>query len=653
MKKTLRNIVLGTFLAYSPLACDDAQLYRVVPDDNSLGECDFSVIYQCQDDERKIEYRTPSCDAPNNGFKVEEREQICNDGTWGEFGDWYETKACPEIPVHCSEGTINVERQILVDSCGLNNRGATVEERSNQCIEGTWAGWSDFAAVGDCYDFDNCVDGSTILEANTCGLNGEGLLTKICVNGAYEFVSCIDPAQCLNETTFEVPCGINGRGTVTVSCVEGTPVSESCMDTDLCRDGETRDTDYHDTSCGLNGRGIILEETVETCINGNWLVESTVSEDRTSCFDPDECVDGTERTEVCGINNAGQQRKVCVDGIYVNDGSCIDDDVCRNATDYGTISCGNEDSGSRGIACNEGNLLIGECTGEIEPAICTGLEGKVLFSKYGDIYIGNASNLEETNLTNTDSIVETEYNPKWSPDKSKIAFVSFLYTNPASLDVFVMNADGSDRRNISNNSYSQDNYPTWYPDGTKIAFYLSTDSTDVPYGLRIINLNTDEITDPNIKYISDFKWSLDGNKTIFIKAYSHPESSYTSEICTADGNFSSITRLTYSDVYTYNKDPSYSPDGRKILFSSNREGNKDIYVMNADGTNQINLTNSSLEEQNPIWSPGGSKIMFERYDEERCTINVMDNDGTNVTTLEFGELDITECSNWHGIDWKE
>src|SRR5262252_179734 len=57
-------------------------------------------------------------------------------------------------------------------------------------------------------------------------------------------------------------------------------------------------------------------------------------------------------------------------------------------------------------------------------------------------------------------------------------------------------------------------------------------------------------------------------------------------------------------------DPTFSPDGRKIAFITNRDGNFEIYVMNADGSTQTRLTNTAGNEYDPSWSPGGTKIAF-------------------------------------------
>jgi Tol biopolymer transport system component len=79
-------------------------------------------------------------------------------------------------------------------------------------------------------------------------------------------------------------------------------------------------------------------------------------------------------------------------------------------------------------------------------------------------------------------------------------------------------------------------------------------------------------------------------------------------------------------LYTINKDgtgearlmtsagndyfPAWSPDGTKIAFTTDRDGNSEIYVVNADGTNPVRLTNDSAFDLQPTWSPDGTQIAF-------------------------------------------
>jgi Tol biopolymer transport system component len=90
-----------------------------------------------------------------------------------------------------------------------------------------------------------------------------------------------------------------------------------------------------------------------------------------------------------------------------------------------------------------------------------------------------------------------------------------------------------------------------------------------------------------------------------------------------------VKRLTYEG----GKNPAFSPNGRKIVFVSDRDGNDEIYIMNSDGTGQTRLTSDELGDDSPVFSPDGSKIAYvsEGYKEGHGTcwsIYIMNNDGT-------------------------
>ncbi len=93
-------------------------------------------------------------------------------------------------------------------------------------------------------------------------------------------------------------------------------------------------------------------------------------------------------------------------------------------------------------------------------------------------------------------------------------------------------------------------------------------------------------------------------------------------------NVTQITAHSATDNY-----PHVSPDGTKILFTSDRDGDDDIYVMNVDGTNIANLTNSSDSETMGLWSPDGSKIAFVGEQNGNKDIYIMNSDGGNPQRL--------------------
>ena len=89
-------------------------------------------------------------------------------------------------------------------------------------------------------------------------------------------------------------------------------------------------------------------------------------------------------------------------------------------------------------------------------------------------------------------------------------------------------------------------------------------------------------------------------------------------------------RLTKGPAGAINVEPSLSPDGSKIAFSSERGGRPMIYVMNSDGSNVKRLTYKGAYNSSPSWSPDGKKIAFAGQNDSNFDIYVMDSDGSNL-----------------------
>ena len=129
-------------------------------------------------------------------------------------------------------------------------------------------------------------------------------------------------------------------------------------------------------------------------------------------------------------------------------------------------------------------------------------------------------------------------------------------------------------------------------------------------------------------------FSPDGSKILF---HSNRDGNYNLYTVTPSG--SDLTQLTDSpQADTYG---SWSPDGSQIVFQTKRNGNKEIYVMNADGSDQTRLTENDVDDQYPVWSPNGDHILYcEEVKVDDLTsifeLFIMNTDGSDQRQLTFG-----------------
>ena len=123
-------------------------------------------------------------------------------------------------------------------------------------------------------------------------------------------------------------------------------------------------------------------------------------------------------------------------------------------------------------------------------------------------------------------------------------------------------------------------------------------------------------------------WSPDGRRIAFGSDRDGNREIY---VMNADG--SGVTRLTDNDAI--DSGPAWSPDGRRIAFSSTRDGSFEVYVMNADGSGVTRLTDNDAFDWHPAWSPDGRHIAFDSDRDGNWEIYVMNADGSGVTRLTY------------------
>lgn len=122
------------------------------------------------------------------------------------------------------------------------------------------------------------------------------------------------------------------------------------------------------------------------------------------------------------------------------------------------------------------------------------------------------------------------------------------------------------------------------------------------------------------------KWSPDGSKVAF---FSDMEGNQRIYVIGADGS----NQVCLTDEKSNNWLPCWSPDGRKIAFVSDRDKIDQIYIMNADGSGQTNITNTGSNDSSPSWSPDGKKIAFISDRSGNVQIFTMNVDGSNQVNI--------------------
>ena len=249
-----------------------------------------------------------------------------------------------------------------------------------------------------------------------------------------------------------------------------------------------------------------------------------------------------------------------------------------------------------------------------------------------EIYVMNPNGADQTRLT-FDS--RNDQRPDISPNGQQIVFSSnrITETNPeGDFEIFVMNSDGSDVRQLTFNA-ADDSWPRWSPNGKWIAFHSNVDGNYEIYVIRPDGTDLTRVTDyPGLDQYPE--WSPNGKQLAIRRDL---------ELYLIDKDGSNPVRLTFTTPPAINQMASWSPDGKQLAFLSTREGYPSVFVMDVDGSNQINLTPrpdtvAPWSSRAPGWSRNGQYIYFTGRRPETSVnenIFVMNADGTGVTQLTF------------------
>ena len=182
-----------------------------------------------------------------------------------------------------------------------------------------------------------------------------------------------------------------------------------------------------------------------------------------------------------------------------------------------------------------------------------------------------------------------------------------------------MDADGSNPTQITFNEFD-DELPAWSPDGRRIVVQRDFDKVRGQADYDILTMKANGRRERNLTNspgVQDYDpdWSPNGRKIAFTS-----ERDGDGEIYTMKPNGSRVRQLTFNDApFAFDGDPNWSPDSRKIAFTSERDAipetdfQVEIYTMRANGDDQTRLTFHDLSDFLPAWSPDGRKIAFTSF----------------------------------------
>jgi Tol biopolymer transport system component len=220
---------------------------------------------------------------------------------------------------------------------------------------------------------------------------------------------------------------------------------------------------------------------------------------------------------------------------------------------------------------------------------------KMIFSSKregnSEIYIMDSYGNNQKRLTHNNT---PDYHHRWSPDSKNIVYVSNIDGNQ---DIYRMDTEGENNINLTN-SETNEMYPCWSPDG-KTILYCSEESD----GWKIYQMNTDGSDRKKVSEYEGTDWELypqfspNGKKIAY---FTHEPESKIGNIFVMNKNGKNRQQLT--NTAFVDEDPSWSPDGKFIVFQSNRTSNYQIFTMKTDGTEQTCISNNKSSEYWPSWS---------------------------------------------------
>ncbi|MDY7228484.1 DPP IV N-terminal domain-containing protein [Hyalangium rubrum] len=241
----------------------------------------------------------------------------------------------------------------------------------------------------------------------------------------------------------------------------------------------------------------------------------------------------------------------------------------------------------------DGNNARAVTSGGINLLPALGPGGTVAFTSYRrgrpDLYIqapgGEARQLENSGQMATGIA--------FSPDGKRIAYA---LAQGESTQLYVASADGSDPKRVTDTPYGINSSPAWSPDGKRIAFVSNRGGSP-----QIYVMNADGTGARRLTFQGNYNQTPDWSPRGDLIAFTARDERNAFDLFTVNVDTGKIARLTQDQGN--NEEPVFSPNGRLILFTSTRDGAPRLYVMTAEGNNQLALPMDKAGGLTPDWAP--------------------------------------------------
>jgi TolB protein len=175
-----------------------------------------------------------------------------------------------------------------------------------------------------------------------------------------------------------------------------------------------------------------------------------------------------------------------------------------------------------------------------------------------------------------------------------------------SADIHLLDLRRGQTLNLNRGSNWTDTSPAWSPDGARIAFASNRDGITGIYVMDVSGSDLHRVTASDESGLLP-AWSPDGTRI----AYTAVRQGGIGDIAVIDLNQPDQPPINLTNSDAFDSEATWSPDGSTIAFRSDADGSEDIWIMNADGSNPRNLTNSpETTETAPAWSPDGTRLAY-------------------------------------------